>query len=96
MEGKKGISEDWLSLWMGLFIFFLGMGVFIGWDILGWGVSTMKIRRVGLPSGESHSIPGRERPNTTRALSSPTSLAWGTATPSSRAVPISASRLATA
>jgi uncharacterized membrane protein YadS len=40
MEGKKGISEDWLSLWMGLFIFVLGLGVFIGWDILGWGIKT--------------------------------------------------------
>ncbi len=40
MEGKKGISEDWLSLWMGLFIFVLGLGVYIGWDILGWGIKT--------------------------------------------------------
>jgi uncharacterized membrane protein YadS len=40
MEEKKGISEDWLSLWMGLFIFVLGLGVFIGWDILGWGIKT--------------------------------------------------------
>ena len=38
MEGKKGISEDWLSLWMGLFIFVLGLGMFIGMDLLGWGV----------------------------------------------------------
>ena len=30
MEGKKGISEDWLSLWMGLFIFVLGLGMFVG------------------------------------------------------------------
>ena len=40
MEGKKGISEDWLSLWMGLFVFILGLGLFIGWDILGWGIKT--------------------------------------------------------
>ena len=38
MEGKKGISEDWLSLWMGLFIFVLGLAMFIGMDLLGWGV----------------------------------------------------------
>ena len=38
MEGKKGISEDWLSLWMGLFIFVLGLGMFIGMDLLGWGI----------------------------------------------------------
>jgi len=40
MEGKKGISEDWLSLWLGIFIFILGLGLFVGLDILGWGVKT--------------------------------------------------------
>jgi uncharacterized membrane protein YadS len=40
MEGKKGISEDWLSLWMGLFVFVLGLGLFVGLDILGWGIKT--------------------------------------------------------
>ena len=40
MEGKKGISEDWLSLWMGLLIFILGLGLFVGLDILGWGIKT--------------------------------------------------------
>jgi uncharacterized membrane protein YadS len=40
MEGKKGISEDWLSLWMGLFIFVLGLGLFVGLDVLGWGTKT--------------------------------------------------------
>jgi uncharacterized membrane protein YadS len=37
---KKGISEDWLSLWIGLFIFVLGLGLFVGLDLLGWGVKT--------------------------------------------------------
>ncbi|MCL4425686.1 MAG: hypothetical protein M1553_09670, partial [Firmicutes bacterium] len=40
MEAKKGVSEDWLSLWFGLFIFILGLGVFVGIDILGWGIKT--------------------------------------------------------
>ena len=40
MEGKKGISEDWLSLWLGLFVFVLGLGMFVGLDILGWGIKT--------------------------------------------------------
>jgi len=41
MEEKKfGISEDWLALWLGLFIFVLGMGVFIDLDLLGWGART--------------------------------------------------------
>lgn len=37
---KKGISEDWLSLILGLFIFVLSLGIFGGVDILGWGIST--------------------------------------------------------
>ncbi|MGC2064390.1 MAG: putative sulfate exporter family transporter [Thermodesulfovibrionales bacterium] len=40
LEKKKGISEDWLALWLGLFIFVLSLGVFGGADILGWGIST--------------------------------------------------------
>src|SRR5665647_2475255 len=40
MEGKKGISEDWLSLWLGFFIFGLGLLLFLGLDVLGWGVKT--------------------------------------------------------
>jgi uncharacterized membrane protein YadS len=41
MEAQKtGISEDWLSLWLGLFIFLLGLGGFLGLDLLGWGVKT--------------------------------------------------------
>ncbi len=40
-EEKKGwISEDWLSLVLGLFIFLLSLGVFKGVDILGWGANT--------------------------------------------------------
>jgi len=40
IERKKGISEDWLALWLGLFIFVLSLGIFGGADILGWGIST--------------------------------------------------------
>jgi len=41
VEKKKGwISEDWLSLWLGLFIFLLSLGAFQGADILGWGAAT--------------------------------------------------------
>lgn len=39
-EKKGGMSEDWLAVWIGLFIFALSMGAFAGWDILGWGVTT--------------------------------------------------------
>ncbi len=38
--GEGGISEDWLAVWIGLTIFALSLGVFVGWDILGWGVTT--------------------------------------------------------
>jgi uncharacterized membrane protein YadS len=62
MEGKKGISEDWLSLWMGLFIFVLGLGVFIGWDILGWGIKTNVwidiTKSIGPFSGTLKAMPG--------------------------------------
>lgn len=37
---KRGISEDWLSVWIGLFIFVLSLGVFVGTDVLGWSVTT--------------------------------------------------------
>ena len=39
-EKKRGISEDWLSLWLGLFIFLLGLGVFVGLEFLGWSIKT--------------------------------------------------------
>ncbi|MDQ7838731.1 MAG: putative sulfate exporter family transporter [Thermodesulfobacteriota bacterium] len=39
-ENKRGISEDWLALWLGLFIFVLSLGAFGGLDILGWGTKT--------------------------------------------------------
>ncbi len=39
-EKTKGMSEDWLALWLGLFIFVLSLGVFQGADILGWGINT--------------------------------------------------------
>ncbi len=39
-EMKKGISEDWMSLWVGLVIFALALVSFLGVDVLGWGVTT--------------------------------------------------------
>lgn len=38
--GKKGISEDWMSLWIGLLLFILSLGVAFGTDLLGWGITT--------------------------------------------------------
>ncbi|MCW8818430.1 MAG: hypothetical protein OQK52_11205, partial [Ignavibacteriaceae bacterium] len=39
-EKRSFISEDWLSLWIGLFVFILSCGLLFGIDILGWGVKT--------------------------------------------------------
>ena len=36
-ERKPRISEDWLSLWTGLAVFVLSLGVFFGTDLLGFG-----------------------------------------------------------
>jgi uncharacterized membrane protein YadS len=35
---RSGISEDWLSLGLGLLIFVLSLGAFGGVDLLGWGL----------------------------------------------------------
>src|SRR5437867_8499918 len=36
----KGISEDWLSVWIGLLVFVLALGALGGTDLLGWVVTT--------------------------------------------------------
>ena len=37
---SKGVSEDWLSVWIGLLVFVLALGMLAGTDILGWVVTT--------------------------------------------------------
>ena len=39
-QGAKGLGEDWLSVWIGLGVFVLAMGVLAGVDVLGWVVAT--------------------------------------------------------
>lgn len=39
-EKGKGLSEDWLALWLGLFIFVISLFTFGGTDLLGWGINT--------------------------------------------------------
>ena len=39
-DKAQGLSEDWLSVWIGLLIFVLSLGVLAGADLLGWVVST--------------------------------------------------------
>ncbi len=40
MDQARGISEDWLSVWIGLLIFVLALGLLGGVDSLGWVVTT--------------------------------------------------------
>jgi hypothetical protein len=37
---KAGMSEDWLAVCIGLFIFVLSFGVMFRVDLLGWAIST--------------------------------------------------------
>jgi uncharacterized membrane protein YadS len=41
MGGRQGLfkTEDWWSVWLGLFIFLLSLGSLIGLDLLGWAVT---------------------------------------------------------
>jgi len=39
-QGGTGLSEDWLSVWIGLLVFFLALGPLAGADLLGWVVTT--------------------------------------------------------
>ncbi len=39
-QNTQGVSEDWLSVWIGLLIFVLALGVVVGADVLGWVVTT--------------------------------------------------------
>ena len=39
-QGTKGLSEDWLSVWIGLLVFVLALGFLAGADLLGWVVVT--------------------------------------------------------
>src|SRR2546427_12602144 len=41
MEQRTGgLTEDWLSVWIGLAVFVLAFGVLAGFDVLGWVVTT--------------------------------------------------------
>lgn len=47
LQRKPILSEDWLSLWLGLFIFLLSLGVIFGIDLLGWGVKVSVWNDIG-------------------------------------------------
>ncbi len=37
---KRWLTEDWLSVWIGLLVFVLSLGLLVGADMLGWAVTT--------------------------------------------------------
>jgi len=37
---KPKLNEDWLAVWLGLFLFALSLATFFGMDVLGWAVTT--------------------------------------------------------
>jgi len=39
-SSSKGVSEDWLSVWIGLLVVILSLGLVVGHDVLGWVVTT--------------------------------------------------------
>lgn len=54
----KGMSEDWLSLWIGLTVFVLALGMLVGADLLGWVVSTgvwMDLSKALAPASKAYS-----------------------------------------
>lgn len=38
-QTTQGISEDWLSVWIGLLVFVLALGILVGVDVLGWAIT---------------------------------------------------------
>ncbi|HET6515866.1 MAG TPA: putative sulfate exporter family transporter [Thermodesulfovibrionales bacterium] len=40
VEPNKGISEDWLSFWLAMFIFVVSLVSFAGVNVFGWAIST--------------------------------------------------------
>lgn len=53
MEKVKFIrnNEDWWALWIGLFVFVVSLGTFLGADLLGWGVATRVWTDIGKSMG---------------------------------------------
>ena len=40
MEPKGRLTEDWLAVFTGLFLFLLSLAIFFGGDLLGWVITT--------------------------------------------------------
>jgi len=60
-EKKAGLSEDWLAVIIGLFIFLLSMVAFSGVEVFGWGIKTkvwMDPSKIMYPVSENVQISG--------------------------------------
>src|SRR5579885_2647571 len=44
-------SEDWWSVWIGLAVCLLSLGVIAGVDLLGWGIDTKTWMEIGKATG---------------------------------------------
>jgi uncharacterized membrane protein YadS len=61
MQNVRKLSEDWLALWLGVFIFVLSLGVFAGFDVFGWGIKTsvwIDIGKAMSPFSKGYAISG--------------------------------------
>ena len=58
MNGSgKGLSEDWLSLIIGIVIFVLSLGLLVDRDLLGWVVTTNVWTDLGTALAPARSSP---------------------------------------
>ena len=85
---SPGMSEDWLALCIGLFVFVLSLGLLFGKDVLGWAVTTSVWTIPGkalapfsktyatLPPLASHAALPASSPRSSSRLPQPTSSCW--------------------
>jgi hypothetical protein len=58
---KTKLNEDWLAVWLGLFLFALSLATFFGGDALGWAVTTSVWTspwKVLAPASKAYSLSG--------------------------------------
>jgi uncharacterized membrane protein YadS len=58
---KPKLNEDWLAVWLGLFLFALSLAAFFGVDALGWAVSTSvwtHASKALAPFSKTYTFPG--------------------------------------
>jgi uncharacterized membrane protein YadS len=58
---KAKLNEDWLAVWLGLFLFALSLAAFFGVDVLGWAVTTSVWTspwKALVPASKAYHLPG--------------------------------------